>query len=96
MSLTFLPLYSNAATVKDPAPFVSTKPSNIAESAENKALLNKLDEMKSIDKSKLNSSEKKKLQIEIRTTRHHLREGGGVYLSAGSVVLLLVLLIIIL
>lgn len=93
--LAVQPFHLNAATPK-------TKPSSIAEprpieSEAAKALLLRLDEIKSIDKTELNSSEKKELREEVRSIKYELREiGGGVYLSVGAIILIVILLIVLL
>jgi hypothetical protein len=94
LSLTFLPLQSNAATTAEPSSLVVTKP---AEAAEAKTLELRLNEINAMDKSKMKSAEKKNLRKEVKTINHNLREiGGGVYLSAGAVILIVILLIILL
>ena len=91
LSLTFLPLQSNASTTAEPSSLVGTKP------AESKTLELRLTEIKATDMSKLKSSEKKNLRKEVRSINHKLRElGGGVYLSAGALILIVILLIILL
>jgi len=91
LSLTFLPLQSNASTTAEPSSLVGTKP------AETKTLELRLTEIKATDMSKLKSSEKKNLRKEVRSINHKLRElGGGVYLSAGALILIVILLIILL
>lgn len=60
-------------------------------------LTNRLDEIKSMDKSRLTNTEKSALRKEVRTIDKSLRDitiSGGIYVSVG--VLLLVLLLIIL
>lgn len=92
LSLTFFPIQSNAATTAVPSSLGTPKP---AESAEAKTLLLRLNEINSMDKSKLKSADKKNLRKEVKSINHKLSElGGGVYLSAGALVLILVLLII--
>ena len=91
LSLTFLPLQSNASTTAEPSSLVGTK------SAESKTLELRLTEIKATDMSKLKSSEKKNLRKEVRSINHKLREiGGGVYLSVGALILIVILLIILL
>lgn len=76
--MTFLPLQSNAATTAEPSSAVDPKP---AESAEAKALLLRLDEIKTMDMSKLKSEEKKKLRKEVKSIKNNLRAiGTGIYL----------------
>jgi hypothetical protein len=94
LSLTFLPLQSNAATTAAPSSLVNSKP---AESAEAKTLLLRLNEINTMDKSKLKSADKKNLRKEVKSINHKLREiGGGVYLSVGAIILIVILLIILL
>ena len=94
MLLTFQPLQTVAATTKAPTSVVVT---NTAEAAKAKTMLLRLEEIKEMDKSNLNSSEKKSLRKEVRTIRHELRtSGGGVYLSVGAIIIIILLLIILL
>ncbi|MFH0841987.1 MAG: hypothetical protein V1903_05120 [Bacteroidota bacterium] len=94
LSLTFIPLQSNAATISDPAVLVEPKP---AETAEAKTLLLRLDEIKATDMSEMKSSEKKNLRKEVRSINHRLKAiGGGIYISAGAAIIILILLIILL
>jgi hypothetical protein len=58
-------------------------------------LLLRLNEIKSIDKSHLNRSEKKSLRKEVNTINKELvKTNGGIYLSVGAVLLVILLLII--
>jgi hypothetical protein len=92
LSLTFLPLQSNAATTEPSSSLVVPKP---AEAAEAKTLELRLTEINAMNKSNLKSSDKKNLRKEVKSINHKLREiGGGVYISAGTLILILVLLII--
>jgi hypothetical protein len=60
-------------------------------------LLNRLDEIKEIDKSSLKSSEKKELRKEVREIKSELKKSGnGVYLSVGAIIIILLLLILLL
>ena len=95
LSLTILPVQSFAATKEDPSSPVATKPPETKESAEAKALMLRLDEIKAMDMSKLKSSEKKELRKEVRSIKRELKDiGGGVYISAGALIVILILLII--
>lgn len=92
--LTFQPFQSNAAT---PAASFSVVVSKPAESPEAKALLLRLDKINAMDKSNLNSTEKKNLRKEVRSIRQQLKElDGGVYLSVGALLLIVIILIILL
>lgn len=64
--------------------------------AEVRLMLNRLDEIKEMDKSALSRSEKKELRKEVKTIKKNLRVSGsgGIYLSVGAVVIILLLLII--
>lgn len=69
----------------------------VEESAEAKAMVNRLNEIKAMDKSEMSSREKKELRKEVRTLKTNLAQiGGGVYLSAGAIIIILLLLIILL
>jgi hypothetical protein len=94
LSLTFLPVQSNAATSVAPSSSIVLKTSEVTEA---KALYKRLDEIKALDKSNMKSSEKKVLRKEVRTIKHQLSDlGGGVYISAGALIIILLLLIILL
>ena len=94
LSMTFLPLQSSAATVAEPSSLVEPTP---AESAEAKTLLLRLDEINKMDKSKLNSSEKKELRKELKSIRNNLKDiGTGIYLSGAAVILIIILLVVLL
>jgi len=94
LSLTFIPLQSGATTASRPSALVDPKP---AEAAEAKTLELRLYEINKMDKSKLNSADKKNLRKEVKSINHKLRElSGGVYLSAGLLVIILIALIVLL
>jgi hypothetical protein len=97
LSLTFMPLQLNAATIDKPSSLVAPKPTEPAESAEAKALVLRLNEISAMDMSKLKSAEKKTLRKEVRSIKHELRDiSGGVYISAGLLILILILLVVLL
>ena len=88
MLLTFQPTQSNAATMKV-TPIETTIVSKTNEAKAN-TLLVRLNEINVMDKSNLNSTEKKNLRKEVRTIRKELRQTeGGVYLSVGAVIIIL-------
>ena len=94
LSLAFIPLQLKAATTEEPSSLPAPKP---AESAEAKALLLRLDEIKATDKSKLNSEEKKDLRKEVKSIKHNLKDiGRGVYLSGAALLIIVILLIVLL
>ena len=92
LSLTFHPLQSYAeATAASSSAIVS----KIAESEKAKSLLIRLDEINTMDKSNLKSSDKRNLRREVRSIRQQLREtSGGVYISVGALIIIVLLLII--
>lgn len=65
--------------------------------AEVTVLLQRLDEIKAMDKSKLQSTEKKALRKEVRAIKSTLRTtGNGIYLSVGAIIIIILLLILLL
>lgn len=60
-------------------------------------ILNRLNEIKGMDMSKLDRSEKRALKKEVRESERQLRgiNGGGVYISVGALIIIVLLLIII-
>lgn len=92
LSLTFVPTQLNAATPTNPVTTVSTE-TTVA--TEPNALVIRLDEIKAMDKSTLNSSEKKELRKEVRAIKSELREtGGGIYLSVVAVLIIVLLIVL--
>jgi len=89
-----IPMQLNAATDSNKVSLVATKP---AESADPAVLLARLDEINSMDKSKLNAPERKALRKELRLIKKDIRQqGGGVYISVGSLLIVIILLILLL
>ena len=91
LSLTLLPLQSNAATTID-------KPSSsVPAPADTKSLEPRYSDTNAIDMSKVKLADKKNMQqVEVVSTRHHHREAGSVVYITGGGILLIVLLIVIL
>ena len=93
MSLSIVPTQMLAAE-KNPTSVSNTRKQAPAEV---KVLLNRLDEIKSMDKSSLNSAEKKELRKEVRAIKAELKStGNGVYLSVGAIIIIILLLILLL
>ncbi|MGD0581442.1 MAG: hypothetical protein ABR974_00700 [Bacteroidales bacterium] len=91
LSLRLIPLQSNAASITKPYSSAAASPS------EAKTLLLRLDEIKSMNKAELKSSEKRNLRKEVKSINHRIREiKGGVYISAGALITIIILLIILL
>lgn len=67
------------------------------ESAEAQVLLTRLEEIKAMDMTMLNSIERKELRKEVRSIKSQLSEmGQGVYLSVGAIIIIILLLILLL
>jgi hypothetical protein len=94
LSLTILPVTSNATIVE---PTVTIVASKAEEKAHAETLILRLKEINAMDKSNLNSSEKKELRKEVKTIKRELRESnGGIYLSVGAILIIILLLVILL
>ena len=60
-----------------------------------KTMLNRLDEIKAMDKSDLKSNERKELRKEVREIKREVRaSGNGLYISSGAIIIILLLIII--
>lgn len=94
MLAVFAPQVSQAAINAAPAAPATEKP---VESAEATQLLRRLDEIKAMDKSNLNRTEKKALRQEVKGIKKDLRAvSGGIYLSVGAIIVIALLLILLL
>jgi hypothetical protein len=92
-SLTLLPNQSIAAEKNSTT--ISNNPKEVP--ADVKIMLLRLDEIKAMDKSELNASEKKVLRKEVRAIKSTLRStGNGIYLSVGAIIIIILLLILLL
>ena len=72
--------------------------SRSAESADIKALLARLNEIKAMDESTMTRLEKKELRNEVKSTKKALRHNGsgssGLFISTGAVIIILLLIIL--
>jgi malate/lactate dehydrogenase len=59
-------------------------------------LLQRLQEIKEMDKSHLTKSEKKDLRKEVKNIREQLKASKGIYLSVGAIIIIVLLLILLL
>ncbi|WP_318543313.1 hypothetical protein [Marixanthotalea marina] len=58
-------------------------------------MLDRLEEIKAMDRSSLKREERKELREEVREIKSTLRaKGGGLYISAGAIIIILLLIII--
>ncbi len=66
--------------------------------AEVKLMVNRIEEIKAMDKSDLSSSERKELRKEVRSLKSQVRASGhgGIYLSVGAIIIVALVLILIL
>ncbi len=97
LTLTIIPVQTFASPTRVNTSIVATKTKGATEteSAEAKALINRLNEIKAMDKTKLNSNEKKNLHKEVKSIKRRLKDvSGGLYISAGTLIIILILLLI--
>lgn len=93
LSLSIFPTTIFASETNVPADNAKTK----EVPAEVKVMLNRLEEIKAMDKSEMKASEKKELRKEVRTIKANLAaSNNGVYLSVGAIIIIILLLILIL
>lgn len=60
-------------------------------------LMKRLDQIRTMDKSKLSVEEKQELRNEVKSIKKNMKEiGGGVYLSVGAIIIIVLLLILLL
>lgn len=76
---------------------ITATPSNKEVPAEVQLMLDRLEEIKTMDRSNMSRAEKKELRKEVRTIKKTLKAtGNGVYLSVGAIVIIILLLILLL
>ena len=91
LSLSFFPTTSFAAENNSNSLAANTK--NVP--VEVNVMLNRLDEIKAMDKSSMSSSEKRELRKEVKGIKKELKATGkGVYLSVGAIIVIVLLLIL--
>lgn len=94
MSFAFTPTHTMAATKANAAMATSAATNDQARAD---ALVERLKEIKAMDLSELNASEKKVLRTEVLSIKQELKALDGViYISAGALILIIVLLILLL
>lgn len=89
LTLTLIPTGTFAnETIVNPNPEIPVKV---------QVMLDRLEEIKEMDKSELSRSERKELRKEVRTIKSNLAaSGNGVYLSVGAIIIIILLLILLL
>lgn len=91
IALTIFP-NTTSASEKNRIP-VEKVPTEIP--AEVKTMLNRLEEIKNMDKSDLKPEERKELRKEVRDIKKKIRKSGnGIYISSGAIILILIILLI--
>jgi hypothetical protein len=93
LSLSIFPSTITASEKNSTANTANTKEMPV----EVKVMLNRLEEIKAMDKSEMNYSEKKVLRKEVRAINANLKSSNsGVYLSVGAIIIIILLLILLL
>ncbi len=103
MKKTFISLLITLSLVAFPstlvaaenAPLHTTTPPPTEMPAEVRVMLDRLEEIKELDKSSLSSAEKKELRKEVRVIKKDVRaSGNGLYISSGAIIIILLLIIL--
>ncbi|UKM65264.1 hypothetical protein GSB9_01827 [Flavobacteriaceae bacterium GSB9] len=82
-----------SANETPPVNHVREKTDDIPE--EIKIMIDRIHEIKDMDKSDLSRSERKELRKEVRTIKKAVRgSGNGIYISSGAIIIILLLIII--
>ena len=90
---TALPTFATTITPV-PTTAISNAPTDVAK---NEILLNRLKEIKSMDKSEMTRADKKALRKEVREIKATMKaSGNGLYISLGAAIIIILLLILIL
>ena len=74
----------------------ATTPSEAPIPEEIQVLINRVYEIKEMDRSELTVTERKELKKELRTIKSELKAVQGIYLSIGAILIIILLLILIL
>lgn len=86
-----------AGPIVPPDPIENMESKTEAESARAAMLIDRLEEIKAMDKSEMSRSEKKELRKEVKAIKSELKStGNGVYLSVGAIIIIILLLILLL
>ncbi len=76
------------------SPVSKTIPEDVPK--EVRVMINRLEEIKELDRSDMNRSERKALREEVRTLKSAVKAAGyGIYISAGAVIVILLILLLI-
>ncbi|WP_313806987.1 hypothetical protein [Flavobacterium sp.] len=91
LSIICLPVYPSTTNDTIPATAGTT-----IEAERAQQLINRLEEIKSIDRSTLTRVEKRELRKEVKSINKQLKGSNGVYLSVGAIIIIILLLILLL
>jgi hypothetical protein len=92
--LSLMPFSTHASSI---VPGLSTTKSEKLNPIDDQKLINRLEEIKSMDIKNLNRKERKELRREVKSIQKVQSTGnGGVYLSVGAIIIIILLLILIL
>ncbi|MFB9055458.1 hypothetical protein ACFFU9_01770 [Mariniflexile ostreae] len=86
--------FSNAAMAAETPPVATSKNAE-AVPVEIRSMIDRLNEIKDLDKSALDRHDKKALRKELRDLKKAVRKSGnGLYISSGAIIIILLLIII--
>jgi len=76
---------------------IPVKKENKMTEEEMSRMINRVEEIRNMDKTNLSVIQKRELKNELKTMKERVRRGGGViYISAGALIIIIILLIILL
>ena len=93
LAFSFVMFPNSVMATEKPLVHTAIEPNEIP--PEIRVMINRLDEIKNLDKSSLNRIEKKELRKEVRAIKKSVRaSGNGIYISSGAIIIILLLIII--
>jgi hypothetical protein len=89
------PIFASETKSASDLTAVPVKTENKLSEAEASRLTKRVEEIRDMDKSDMSVKEKRELRKELKTTKENLRKDGGyIYISAGTVILIIILIIL--
>lgn len=86
--------FSNTMMASEKNPATTTTPKEMP--AEVRTMLNRLEEIKEMDKSALKPAERKALRKEVRAIKTEIKSSGnGLYMSASAIIIVLLIILLI-
>ena len=93
IAFSFVMFPNSAMAIEKPPIHTSTESNEIP--PEIREMIDRLNEIKNMDKSSLARLEKKELRKEVRAIKKSVRaSGNGIYISSGAIIIILLLIII--